>query len=323
MEYLRVPRLHRGIGARVWRAAEVVLPEFAIIAAANILRYTTRFGKRPNLRNPTTFNEKVLHRIIFDRDPVWARLQDKYAVRDYVRAKIGDHVLTRLHWMTTTPSDIPFDDLPVRFIVKPTHGSGWSRRVTNKAQIDRRELIETCESWLRQNYYSIEREWVYKHIKPRILVEEYLSDHSGLDPIRYKIYVFHGRARVVHVGVGTPGHSRHGFYGRDWRKLPAHFVGIPEVESNLRRPPHLDDMLRYAETLADGFDFIRVDLYDTADRVCFGELTVTPGGGACVFSSWEFDRDLGAMWQLSTRRKRGPSGEAGGSSRGTGCVTRP
>jgi hypothetical protein len=280
------------------RGAESVLPEFAIIAAANLLRYRARFGKFPSIVRPTTFNEKVLRRIIFDRNPKWIRLQDKYAAREYVKAKIGEHILTRLHWVTTTPSDIPLDDLPNRFVVKPTHGSGWSRRVTDKSQIDRQELIETCESWLSQNYYYAGREWVYKHITPRILVEEYLRDHSGPDPIRYKIYVFHGRAQVIHVGVGTPGQSRHGFYSRDWRKLPGGFAGVPEVEASLTRPPHLDGMLRCAETLAEGLDFIRVDLYDTADKIAFGELTVTPGGGAAVLSSHEFDRELGALWHL-------------------------
>jgi hypothetical protein len=71
-------------------------------------------------------------------------------------------------------------------------------------------------------------------------------------------------------------------------------------------------MLRYAETLADGFDFIRVDLYDTADRVCFGELTVTPGGGASVLSPLEFDRDLGAMWHPS---RAAPAGVRGNGKR--------
>jgi hypothetical protein len=296
-----VKRIKDSIRYRAGLTAAAMLPEFVVIAATSMWRHKLRLGTLPNFVRPQTFNEKVLHRIVFDRRPVLTRIQDKYAVRDYVAGKLGASILPRLYWATTNPFDIPFDDLPDRFVVKPTHGSGWYRIVSDKADVDRRELIETCQSWLSQNYYHAEREWVYKHIDPRILVEEYVDDGAGVHPIRYKFYVFHGSARVVEVCVGVPEQASIGFYGRSWDRLPVRFSDWKEIDAALPRPTRLDEMIECAETLAGGLDFVRVDLYGTDTSVVFGEMTTCPGGGVYSFDPPAFNRSLGAFWDLSAK----------------------
>lgn len=296
-----VRRIKDSIRYRAGVIAAAVLPEFVLIATTSMWRHKARAGAFPNLVSPKTFNEKVLHRMLFDRRPILTRVQDKYAVRDYVTEKLGAGILPRLYWVTTNPSDIPFDALPDRFVVKPTHGSGWYRIVSDKADVDRRELIETCQSWLGQNYYYAEREWAYKHIEPRILVEEYIDDGTGLHPIRYKFYVFHGSVRVVEVCVGVPEQAGIGFYGRSWDRLPVRFSDWKEIDATLPRPTRLDEMIECAETLAGGLDFIRVDLYGTGTNVYFGEMTTCPGGGVYIFDPPAFNRALGAFWDLSVR----------------------
>jgi len=101
--------------------------EFVFIAFQAMRGHKRNFGVYPSLIRPKTFNEKVLHRMVFDRRPILIQLQDKYAARDYVREKLCEHILPRLYWLTKTPADIPFDDLPSRFVVKANHGSGWIR----------------------------------------------------------------------------------------------------------------------------------------------------------------------------------------------------
>jgi len=163
--------------------------------------------------------------MVFDRNPIWTQLQDKPAARKYVEARIGGDVLPRLNWVTKDPSDIPFDTRPERFAVKPSHGAGWYHMVREKARLNRQELIDVCRSWLGRNYYDVAREWAYKHIDPRILVEEYIDDGTGPDPIRYKLYTFHGSVGVIYVGAGIPGESRCSFYDRSWTRLPATVAG--------------------------------------------------------------------------------------------------
>jgi hypothetical protein len=55
-------------------------------------------------------------------------------------------------------------------------------------------------------------------------------------------------------------------------------------------------MLRAATTLADGFRFMRVDLYDTPKGPLFGELTFAPEAGLCRFKPPAFDLELGESW---------------------------
>ena len=56
-------------------------------------------------------------------------------------------------------------------------------------------------------------------------------------------------------------------------------------------------MVRVAESLAQGIDFIRVDLYSVGGRIYFGELTCYPGGGNIRFSPRKYDFLLGEKWK--------------------------
>ena len=42
-------------------------------------------------------------------------------------------------------------------------------------------------------------------------------------------------------------------------------------------------MIRHAATLGQGLPVVRVDLYETAGRVWFGELTLTSNGGRMAY----------------------------------------
>jgi len=55
-------------------------------------------------------------------------------------------------------------------------------------------------------------------------------------------------------------------------------------------------MIEYAEALGRGLDYIRVDLYDTPNKVYFGELTPTPAGGTEPFEPRALDGFLGRLW---------------------------
>ena len=268
-----------------------------------VFRYGRIHRTIPNLIRPKTFNEKVLHRIVFEREPWMTMVADKYRVRDYVRERVGAHILPTLHWAGTDPDAIPFDVLPDRFVVKPTHGSGWVEIVRDKSRLDPDALRRTCRDWLGQSYYEITREWIYKDITRRILIEELVDDGNGFAPNDYKLFVFGGRVAFILVTMGRFAVRAHMLMDRDWNEVEVRFV-----YSSLRRqvppPPHLGQMIDAAEALAQGIDFIRADFYDTAARLFFGELTATPGCGLDRFDPLSFDRTLGALWKRG--RAAGP-----------------
>jgi TupA-like ATPgrasp len=287
--------------------AEAILPEPALIAFHSLRRHKTFLGTYPNLARPKTFNEKLLHRMVFDRRPILLELEDKYAARNFVRKRIGEDILPALYWVTTDPRDIPFDDLPDRFVAKATHGCGWNYLVPDKSSLNRHDLVDRCTSWLSRNFYETSHEWVYKHIEPRLIIEEFVSDDTGLSPRTYKVFVFNGRASLIVVltkafeagATRRPARDlRIDYYTTSWDRLNVK-TRLKLIEQPVPHPPHLAEIIASAEILGDGLDFIRVDFYDSR-KVYFGEMAVYPGGGL-EFSDPKWNRHFGELWDSSVR----------------------
>jgi len=266
--------------------------------------YKKRLGVFPNIIHPRTFNEKIQYRKLHDRRPLLTLLVDKYGARDYVEEKIGKHVLPKLLFVTENPSDIPFDALPARFVVKPTHGAGWVFVVTDKQSIDRAAIVRTCHSWLSQNFYNWTREWAYRDVKPRIIVEEFIGGQDGSIPMDYKFFVFGGKIAFVQVDIGRFKDLRRNLYDTAWNKLPV-ALDFPNSTEEIPRPPNLEAMIDCARALADGIDFVSVDLYDTNGKVYFGEFTLAPGHGYVRFRPKTFDKYLGSLWDISSVKRLG------------------
>jgi hypothetical protein len=258
--------------------------------------YRKKHGAFPNVIRPRTFNEKVQHRILFDRRTLLTQMADKAAVRSYVESRLGPQVLPKLYCLTAHPDAIPFEELPQKFVVKPTHGSGWVQVVNDKSALDSAALIERCRGWLDQSYYEISREWAYKHIEPRILVEEFIEDGTGASPNDYKLFVFGGTVQMIQVDAGRFSDHRRRLYSTVWKKLDV-LLEWDDIIGEVPRPPHLAEMIAAAETLGRGIDFVRADFYDTAGQLYFGELTTTPGCGRDRFYPKEFDLYFGGFWK--------------------------
>ena len=278
-----------------------LLPELAGDCVVAAYRFRHAHGRLPRLLSPQSFTEKVTYRMLFDRRSLLAQFADKYAVRDYVAARLGEEVLPRLHHVTTDPADLPFDALPPRFVVKPTHGSNWVRAVTDAPRLDRAELVATCRAWLAQSYDRVWRERIYRTVVPRIIVEEYIDDGTGDLPIDYKFFVFDGRVALVQVVSERSTGKKQTLYDPHWRRLPVTKRGLPAADDDLPRPAHLAEMMRVAEILGEGVDFVRVDLYDACGRVLFGEMTATPSAGLDGFDPPSFDAELGRLWTMPRR----------------------
>ncbi len=73
-------------------------------------------------------------------------------------------------------------------------------------------------SWLTQNLYSERREWCYRDIPPRLIVEELLLE-DGAIPTDWKFYVFGGKAAYVDVHFGRHVRDRRNMYDRSLRRM--------------------------------------------------------------------------------------------------------
>jgi hypothetical protein len=239
--------------------------------------------------------------MLFDRRPILQEMTDKLAVRNYVRSRLGSAILPKQYLVTTQPAAIPFNDLPDKFVVKPTHGSGWVRIVRDRSTIDRAALIATCGEWLSQSFYERTREWSYKQIVPRISIEELVENEADASPHEYKLFVFGGRVRMIQVATGRFKALRRRLYTPSWEGIDALLDRGDVPGDDMKRPPHLKDMISAAEALAEDIDFVRADFYDTPDKLYFGELTTTPACGYYRPVPLKLDYVLGDFWKL-----RGP-----------------
>jgi hypothetical protein len=254
-------------------------------------------GYKPDLRNPRTFNEKLAWRILHDRNPLIPLTTDKVAVRGYVAAKVGSEVLVPLLGVYERSADIPWEALPNCFVLKASHGSGMNLIVRDKAGADRAALLRQADTWLRKNYYEDNREWAYRDIRPRLLIEELLLEEDGRIPVDLKFHVFHGRAAVVQVHIDRFGEHRMNSYDTELNLLPFQQEFLPS-DMTYVPPPEIREMVRLAERLAEDFDYARIDLYLVKGKAKFGEITHYDGAAQSGFTPREYDRILGDMWRL-------------------------
>ena len=255
------------------------------------LQFFMSHGYLPAIRNPKTFSEYINHRKVFDRSPLLVLTSDKFAVRDYVRERCGEEVLIPLLQIVDRVEDINLDQLPSRFVLKPTQARGLVEIIKDKSLIKKDELLVRLSSWIKLNYYKGGREWQYKNIPPRIVAEQALLDANNQPPPDYKLYVFRGRVEMIHVDVERFLNTRRSFFDREWRRLNVSYSYPSAGDQPI--PSRLDEMIALAETLGKEFLFTRIDLYQHGSRVYFGEITHTPTGGLGPFNPREFDRALG------------------------------
>ena len=285
---------------RVLRAMGRVLPDRWFLA----LRHRIRFGRWPDLDEPKTFNEHMLHMILTrERSTLRSRVADKLAMRDYVADVVGPQYLSRIYQRGDSFDQLDWDALPERFVLKSNHASRQFLFV-DKASADKERLRRECDGWLTENYYHVSREFVYKEIKPQIYAEEVLVRSDCLLPNDVKAHVFRGRLRFFRINENKLGAGYHEtFYDRNWKRLPFLTASYESDEEEKRtqipyewkKPAQLDEMGDVAERLGKPFSFIRVDFCDLGDRFIVTELTNFPAGGNDDYQPRSFDALLGGL----------------------------
>jgi len=252
----------------------------------------------PNFVHPRRFSEKVWSRMLHDRDPKLTELSDKLRVRDYVASKVGPDYLIQMLWSGENPEQIPLDQLPSKFVIKATHGCGYNILVRDKEQINPEKMKLQLTEWLRTNYcndYLLGVEWGYKYVKPSIILESFI-DENGKAPVDYKFYCFSGRVEFLTLHFDRFEEHKTRTFDRKFKphEFTYHFG---QWNGECQRPPNFEAMIQLAESLAEGFDFMRVDLYSTKNRIYFSEFTPYPGGVSTKFLPARQDYALGEKWK--------------------------
>lgn len=260
--------------------------------------YRAFTGKHLHLKAPVTFNEKLQWLKLYDRNPEYSRMVDKYEAKKYVAGIIGEEHIIPTLGVWDRFDDIDFDKLPDQFVLKCTHDSGGLVICRDKSTFDKSAAREKIVRCLGRNYYWGSREWPYKNVPPRIIAEQYMEDGNEGDLKDYKIFCFHGVPKIIQLDYDRfRGHKRN-MYSVDWERLPVDYIYFGSDSFEFQRPGALEEMLCYAKELSKEIPFVRVDFYYAEERVFFGEMTFFPESGFGRFSPGKWDGIIGSWISL-------------------------
>lgn len=296
------------LALRLQVAARHGVPEFLRLPRAELDRKLVErlfrhwLGREPDLEDPTTFNEKIQWRKLHDRRPLWPLLLDKIRVRDWVRDRVGGSYLIPLLHVTRDPADLTVDRLRPPSIVKPNHMSGFVFPVRDASDA-RRLSAGPVGGYLRHRlqfpFGQHLGEWGYRDIEPRLLVERLLLDGDGTTAQDYEMHCFGGEPQFIHLdrNMRTSAPATTSIYDTEWRLTEMKWEDRPRGP-DVPPPPRLEEMLEVAGALAEGTDYLRVDLYDRGGEVFFGEMTVYPASGLQAMAPPGADEEWGRRWRL-------------------------
>jgi hypothetical protein len=110
----------------------------------------------------------------------------------------------------------------------------------------------------------------------------------------YKFFCFNGEPKFLKVDFGRFVEHHANYYDLHWNLLPFGESGLlPVPEHEEAMPQNFDEMVTVARKLSAGFPFLRVDLYNVAGKIYFGELTFFPASGMLPFVPDSADFEIG------------------------------
>lgn len=268
--------------------------------------FKRHFQREVDFSHPRTLNEKIQWLKINDRKDFHTVCADKYAVRKYIGDTFGQEYLVPLLFSTSDHRDLTPGNLPdCDCIIKANNGCGGHTivRDNNRDSLDFPRLREEFRHALKTNYYYRTREWQYKNIPPRIIIEKLLETRDGKIPNDYKFHYINGELQFIYVSYDREGVNDRCIYDGDWNRLPFIWIGRESYRDSINRtdvprPATLEKMKEFGAIVARNFKLVRVDFYDVDGVLYFGEITLHHGSGRDHFFPEEYDVIFGDKLKL-------------------------
>lgn len=263
--------------------------------------YYLHMGKKLDLVNPQTMNEKLQWLKLYDRNPKYHEMVDKILAKEYIRKLVGAQYIIPTLGQWNSFDEIDFDSLPNQFVLKTNHSGGNMGVVIcrDKATFDKKTARKRLEKSLKNDIYKSYVEWPYKDIKKCIFAEELLEDNEG-DLVDYKFYCFDGYVdAVLTCSDRQSGDTKFYFFDRNWELKRYNKRGkTAPVGFTIPRPKNIDKMFDLAAKISKGIPHLRVDLYNVDGKIYFGEMTFFTASGFDDNRLPETDLYFGSLIQL-------------------------
>lgn len=265
--------------------------------------YWLSMGKRLNLKNPKTFNEKLQWLKLYNRKPEYTIMVDKVKAKEYVAKIIGEEHIIPTLGVWDDPDEIDFDKLPNQFVLKCNHNSGMGMCICrDKSKLDIEKVKRELRKGLRQDYYMTNREWPYKNVPRKIMAEKFMQDDSGNDLTDYKFFCFNGEPFMMYVSHDNAEHATTDFFDMDYQRLPIRMKD-PNSDNPPAKPKEFDEMKGYARQLSKNVPFLRVDFYVINHVVYFGELTFFHNSGLTAIHPKKWEYKLGDLLKFPNTKE--------------------
>lgn len=259
------------------------------------MKYKFFTGHSLNLSSPKTFNEKMNWLKVYDHNPIYTQMADKYAVKQMVADKIGEEYVVMNYGVWERWEDIDFAKLPNQFVLKGTHDSGGAFICRDKESFDFAGVGRKIKKNMKRDFYWTSREWPYKNIPHRIIADKLLDDHTGRELRDYKFWCFNGVPKYMYCTIKGE-NVYENFYNMDFEPVMIDH-GFPRHKPEFEKPVDFEIMKGLAAKLSEGVPFVRVDFFDVDGKVFFGEYTFFDWGGMRPFGG-DWDERLGELIKL-------------------------
>lgn len=260
--------------------------------------YRAVYGRRLNLKKPLRYSEKLQWIKLYDRNPNYINMVDKFEAKSIVSSIIGNQYIVPTIGVFNNWADIKFENLPEQFVIKCTHDSGSVFVCKEKKQFNIQKTRDAINKALSYNFYWNSREWPYKSVKPRILIEEYMPALAGEQPLDYKFFCFNGVPKYVKVNLKCKvGHKSNWYTLPDWKFVnnSSTFIDVCDESVRILKPDCIDRIYELIHVLTKGLPQVRLDFYIDGNNIFFGEFTFFHGSGFEVFKDDNFDLELGSQ----------------------------
>ena len=240
------------------------LPE-PLRARLAVRAHENRNGCRMDIRHPKAFQEKLLWYQLHYRHEDLGQIVDKYRFKQYLDEKLGPGCTVPMLgvWDSAEAFRRDWERLPESFCLKSTlqYGGRGIRVIRRRSEEDLQEMTTFVRHFLNprhtliNSYYS-----VYDDAVPRIMAEQLLEPVPGR-ALDYKVFCFSGEPYIL------------SFCNFTWSRMDEAY------EDDRQKPLHFEEMKALAKTLSKPFPFVRVDFFNTTEKLYVAELTFNPGVG--------------------------------------------
>lgn len=278
-------------------------------------RYKKNTGKNMDLANPKTLNEKIIWLKLNYFEDHFIQACDKYLLHSYLMKIFGKDYAPELLFVTQNLSELQIRNIPeFPCIIKVSNGSGSNLIVRNKDEFSDDFLRNYFRKqiFISNMHAILSSEHQYLKKNPYIVVEKLLEDQNGRIPNDYKFLYINGSLEFIYCSVDRLGKNVRQVYDKNWNRL--HFVWLPganrdifvkhDSSPNIPKPVMFDEMCSISSRISDDFPLVRVDFYETCNKVYVGEITLHHGSGCDKFYPEEYDKYYGEKLTLPVANRK-------------------